>query len=141
MASQFDMNQPPMICGICREVHPMKDRCNYDRLVKLVSIQKQEVIALIKANSDLFKSAKSFRDIIREMSPKLEQAHIFKTAFEKVMSIRHDKNDIYSDIQQEMNNGAEELQAATSQMQFEGVQSEAGQNPGNVPDKGVEKLL
>ena len=133
MKSQFDMNQPPRICGICAEVHPIHNPCKYDRLVKVIHTQKQQIISMLQGNRELFKTATSFQNIIKEMTPRLEAAHIFKTAFDKVMSNKTvgEANDIYSEIEAEIKNGTTDIQAETSQLSFKEIQPETT-NPEHV---------
>lgn len=85
MVSQFDMNQPPRICAICTEVHPISTPCKYDVLVKIIHTFKQNLLSLIKSNKEAVDTARIFQKIIRDMTPQTERLVNIEAEYNKLI--------------------------------------------------------
>ena len=108
MTSQFDMNQPSRVCPICVDVHPITNPCKYDKLVKIIHTQKEQIVAMLKGNKELFETAKMFQKIIKDIEPELFRLVEVEKKYKELMG---------------ESDGSEELQAeASKQLSFEGLE-------------------
>lgn len=86
MSSRFDMNQPPRLCNVCMEVHPITNPCKYDVLVKNIHTMKQNIVSILKANKEAIDTAKVFQQIIRDMTPNAERWSAIELEYLKLIA-------------------------------------------------------